>query len=150
MKNLFEKKPFVQLLSVLSILLVAWIIFAAGMLIGYHKASFSKDRDEAYRTSLGSPNSPFAPLMRDADDADPHGAMGQIVSVDLPLIMIKGPSSAEQVVILSSSTMIRLLRGTASTSDLKSGEYAIAIGAPNSTGEIQASFVRIIPAPTGR
>ena len=61
--------------------------------------------------------------------------------------MIKGQNSAEQIVIISSSTTLRLMRGMATTSDIKIGDFATAIGEPNDKGEIQASFIRIIPPP---
>jgi hypothetical protein len=147
MKNFFEKKSYTKLLSILAVLLIAWIVFSAGMFVGYHKAAFSLDRDDLYRKGFGSPDSPFAPFMHGSDDVNPHGAMGQIVSVNFPLLMIKSPGNAEQIIILSSSTTIRLLHGMASTSDIKAGQYAITVGEPNDKGEVQASFIRIIPAP---
>jgi len=147
MKKLFENKSFATTLKVLVALLIGWVLFAAGIFVGYHKAAYSLDRDDIYKNGLNGTNSPFAPFMHGSDDANPHGAMGQIISVNFPLLMIKGPESAEQVVIISSSTTIRLLHGMASTSDIKAGQFAISIGEPNDKGEIQASFIRIIPAP---
>jgi len=129
----------------LALILIALIIFSAGIFVGYHKASFGRDWDNSYRQGPGNPNSPFAPFMRNDDNMNPHGAIGQIVSIKLPLMMIKGPNTAEQIVIIGSSTTLRMMRGTASTSDIKVGDFVTAIGEPNDRGEIQASFIRIIP-----
>ena len=146
-KKFFETKTYSHLLLILVILLIAWIIFAAGIFIGYHKAVFLNDWDDSYRQGMMNPNSPLAPFMHNSDEVNPHGAMGEIVSVNFPVIMIKGPESAEQVVIISSTTMIRILHGMASVNDIKNGQYVVAVGEPNNKGEIQATFIRIVPPP---
>ncbi len=148
-KKLFEGKSYGRLLLTLAILLIAWIIFAAGIFVGYHKATFSRDWDDMHQNGMLDGNSALAPFMHNSDDVNPHGAMGEIVSSHFPVIMIKGPQNAEQVVVISSTTMIRLLHGMASTSAIQTGQFAIVVGEPDSKGEIQASFIRIVPPPPG-
>ena len=145
MNTFFETKLFTKMLVLLGVLLVAWVIFAAGIFVGYHKASFSKDWDDSYRQGMMNPNSPLAPFINNDDEVNPHGAIGEIVSVNFPEIMIKRPQNAEQIVIISSSTTIRMIHGMASTSEISAGQFAVAIGEPNNKGEIQASFIRILP-----
>ena len=132
---------------ILPTMIIAWIIFAAGIFIGYHKANFTNDTDDSYRKGFANSNSPFAPFIHSNDEVNPHGTIGQIVSIHLPSIMIKGSDSSELIVNLSTTTTVRLLRGMASTSDIKVGDFAITIGEPNSGGGIDASFIRIVPPP---
>jgi len=147
MKNFFETKTYTKILILLGTLLIIWIIFAAGILVGYHEATFSYNWNANYQQGMGTPDSPFAPFMHDADDVNPHGSIGQIVSIRLPILMIKGQDTAEQMVVIGSSTVIRLFHEIASSSAIKAGQYAIAIGEPNDKGQIQASFIRIVPPP---
>jgi len=148
MKNILETKTYGKIIVVLSIILIALIIFSAGIFVGYYKATFSHDLDDVYKQGFNSPESPFAPFMHGADDINSHGVVGQIVSINLPdSIMIKGAQSAEQIVTLSPETSVRIFHAMATTSDIKVGDQAIVIGTPNDKGEIQASFIRIIPPP---
>jgi len=146
-KRLFEGKSYARLLIGLGILLVAWVIFAAGIFVGYHKATFSRDWDDMHQNGILDDNSVLAPFMHNPDDVNPHGAMGEIISSHFPVIMIKGPQNAEQIIVISSTTMIRLFHGMASTSAIQTGQFAIVVGEPDTKGEIQASFIRIVPPP---
>lgn len=146
-KNFFEKTSYSKIFVFFVALLVVWIIFVLGVFVGYHKAEFSYSWNENYQGGMMNNNSPFAPFMHDADDVNPHGSIGQIISVRYPVVMIKGQGSAEQMVIIGSTTVIRFMHGIASTSTIQAGEYAVAIGEPNNQGEIQASFIRIVPPP---
>ena len=96
MKNILETKTYGKIIAILSIILIALIIFAAGIFVGYYKATFSHDLDDVYRQGFNNPESPFAPFMHGPDDINSHGVVGQIVSINLPnSIMIKGIQSAE-------------------------------------------------------
>jgi hypothetical protein len=78
---------------------------------------------------------------------NPHGAVGEIISVRLPEIMVKGPSGNEAVVLISSTTSIREMRNEASTSVLSVGQQVVTIGTPDEQGVIHAAFIRVIPLP---
>jgi len=148
MNNPFETKTYGKIIAGLAVLVIALIIFSAGIFVGYTKATFSKDMDDVYRQGFTDPGSPFAPFMHYSDDISSHGIVGQIVSTNLPTsIMIKGGQNAEQIVALSPETTVRIFHTLATTSDIKTGDQAIVIGTPNEQGEIEASFIRIIPPP---
>ena len=131
----------------LAALLLALIIFQAGIFVGYRQAEFSSHWRDSYTMSFNDPRSAFAPFMRDQDDATPHGVVGEIASVSLPEIMVKGTGTAEEVVLVSTTTSIRNFRQDGVASDLKAGEQVIVIGTPNDSGQIEASFIRIVPPP---
>ena len=134
----------------LAILLAVLIIFQAGMSVGYRRATFLYHWDTSYSSGLGNPHSILAPFARDADDMNPNSVIGNLVSVHMPLIMVKGPSSAERVVLLSSSTIIRYSGQDVSISNLSNGNQVLVIGAPDDQGQIRASFIRILATSTIR
>ncbi|MEI8249056.1 MAG: hypothetical protein WCG07_00995 [Candidatus Taylorbacteria bacterium] len=133
---------------IIASVLIGILIFGAGVFVGYHKARFSNTWDTNYTRGVGMMNrspSLFAPFLNDADDVNPHGTIGTIVSIKLPLIMVKGQSEAEKVIVVGSSTRIRVMHTIGSTDDLKVGEFITSIGNPNDQGQIEASFIRIMP-----
>ena len=93
------------------------------------------------------PRSIFAPFGRDMDDMNPHGAIGEIISVHLPQIMVKGASGNEEIVLLSATTSIRNMRAAATPRDLRVGQQIVTVGAPDEQGQLHAIFIRIMPTP---
>jgi len=141
----FKSSKFKALLCTIALFLGAVIIFEAGVAVGYHRAAFAYQWNENYFRDSHDPRSFFAVFSRDADDPNPHGAIGQVVSVNLPEFMVKGPDSPEQIVVTGPGTAFRLFHGDGTSTDLKAGQQVIVIGSPNDQGDIQASFVRIMP-----
>lgn len=147
-KTFFQTNSVSKIIGGLGILLVVLIIFQAGVFVGYHKGTFSSNWNNNYMMrGANDPRSFFAPFMHNGDNINPHGAVGEIVSTNFPLVMIKGPNRAEEVIIIGSNTTIRNFRQTASTSDLIVGKQVVVIGEPNDKGQIQAELVRIMPNP---
>ena len=147
MKSFFQSNTVAKVLFILGALLVILIVFQAGLFVGYRQGAFSSNWDNSLGRDIRDPHSFFAPFIRDGEDAIPHGSAGEIISVKLPLIMLKSVNGTEQIVVLSPTTTIRSLRDAASTSELSIGKNVIVIGEPGNDGEIEASFVRIIPPP---
>ncbi|MFA6554654.1 MAG: hypothetical protein WCS89_04090 [Candidatus Paceibacterota bacterium] len=147
-KTFFQTNSVSKIIGGLGILLIALVIFQAGAFVGYHKGAFSSNWNNNYMMrDADDPRSFFAPFMHRGDDINPHGAVGEIVSMNLPLVMIKGPNRAEEVIIVGTSTTIRNFRQTVSASDLSIGSQVVVIGEPNDKGQIQAELVRIMPTP---
>ena len=146
MKNYLQTNTVSKMILALAIILVILLIFQAGVAVGYRRGAFSSNWSSAYGRGLDDPRSIFAPFVHDSDDINPHGAVGDIVSVRLPGMMIKGPNSAEQVVTISPTTTVRFIHSVASTSDLTPGSQVIVIGEPQGNGSIDATFIRIMPA----
>ena len=145
MKNYFQSNVVSKIILILAALLVILLIFQAGIMVGYRRGFFASNWNGAHGQIMDEPDSIFAPFVHDSDDINPHGAVGNIVSVRLPSILIKGPNSAEQVITISSTTAIRFIHSNASTSDLVPGNQVIIIGEPKDNGSISAAFIRIMP-----
>lgn len=145
-KDFMQSPNYDRLIKILAALLIALVVFLLGVTAGNYRASFACLWDNNYRVGFDNPRSVFAPFMHDRfGEFDPHGTVGEIASVRLPSIMIKGRDSSEHVVTIDKDTIIRGLYGTASTSDLVAGNQVIIIGRPDDSGRIEASLVRILP-----
>ncbi len=146
-KEYFKLNWFNKLVITIAILIVMMLIFQAGVTVGYHKARFSNSWNKTIASDMDDQHSIFYPFMPDKDDRNPHGAIGEIVSIKIPSLMVKGPNNFEEIVIIGPETAIRSLHTQASTSDLVIGSHIIAIGSPDEQGAIHAAFIRIMPAP---
>ena len=146
-KEFFQSSVYAKLIAILGILLIALVIFSAGIAVGYERASFSMGWEENDYGNMSRFDRMFEPFTHNDDNINSHGAIGNITSIQLPTFLVRGPHQAEQVVMIGSSTILRLMRSSASIGDLKSGEQVIVIGAPDQEGRIQATFVRIINMP---
>lgn len=136
------KTAFIVICSIVVLLLV----FQAGELIGYRKASFAfRGGDNYYRA--------FEPENRQPMFGDQfpgaHGAVGRIVKLDLPTFVVAGPDNMEKEVSIDNDTIVRRFRNTIKASDLKINDYVVVIGAPddNSDPVIKARLIRLMPPP---
>ena len=145
MKEFLQSAAFEKSVRILGILLIALAIFSTGIAVGYKRAEFSYQWGRNYSGNMMDPHSMMAPFAHDADDVTPYGAIGSIVSVRLPEMMIKGPYEDEKIILLKPDTAIRRMHAVASTSDLVAGEQIIVIGSPDQQGIIEASLIRIGP-----
>jgi hypothetical protein len=146
MKEFFASSVFAHLTRILAILLIALVIFWAGMAVGYRKAQFAYHWDDHYADQFGGAHSPFAtpPGMTDPDTSpDSHGATGEIVTVSLPVVVVKGQDEPEKEILIGTSTPIRRYHDVVASTTLRAGDTVVVIGEPNDQGQIQASFVRV-------
>ena len=132
-----------KIIYVLGILLIILIIF------GYRRATYSFIWHENYNKDALQPVSFMAPFMHDEDDVNPDSAIGNIVSMHIPFLLIKGKYQSERTVIVGSTTSIRFADRIASTTDLTMNRQIIAIGTPDDKGQIQATFIRILNSSPG-
>lgn len=121
--------------------------FQAGMFVGYRKAAFSyKMGDRYYRQTLGG-NRHGGPLNLPDDLPGGNGAVGKIVSINIPNIVVSTPDNIEKTIKITDDTSIKQFRDTISAKNLKVGDYVIVLGSPNDKAEIEARLIRLIPSP---
>ena len=148
MKEYLQSPSFSNALKALGVLLVALIVFWAGMAVGYRKAMFSYSWHSHYAQQFAEDHSPLFPNDGDADNMpNPHGAFGMVVAAHLPTIVIKGPNEAEKTVSIQSGTQVRSFHDAAASTTIKNGDFVVVIGSPDDEGRIVASFIRILPPP---
>lgn len=151
-KNFLNSKTFKIITYVLGGLVVAFFIFQAGMLAGYKKVTFGRDWGDNYEKNFGSPHRSFKMMNENFGDfrnmPNAHGAIGKIIKIELPTIVVfDGKDQAEKVILIDDKTEIRKMRDIVSKDELKLDEHIVVIGAPNSEGQIEAKLIRFIPAP---
>lgn len=158
-KNLSQSKILTRILYAIGTIIVALLIFQAGMFIGYHKAAFSYRWGQDYYRTFGGhlPELPFGragrrnfPMGMGMDGEDfpsSHGSIGKIIKIDLPTFIMEGTDKTERVVVISDNTIVRRFRETLKPSDLKTEDYVVIIGSPNNKSQIEARFIRLVPPP---
>ena len=149
-KEILNSKAFRIVVYALGVLAVAFFIFEAGMVAGFRKASFGRDWGENYEQNFGSPHRmQFGKNMGDMGNLpNAHGAIGRIVGVELPnIVVLDGKDNVEKVIILDDDTEIRLAKNIIKDEELKEGLDVMIIGTPNSSGQIEAKLVRVLPPP---
>lgn len=140
-----QSRALARTIKILGFVLIALIIFQIGVAVGFHRGSFMYDWNMAITRGLDDPRSIIAPFLHAPPDSNAPGTAGQIISIDLPVILVKGVDNSEQAVYIGSSTAIRIFRESIASSGLKIGDQIITIGERDSSGMIHASLVRIIP-----
>lgn len=145
-KKLFESVVFQKIIVGVGIALAVLVVFQAGVFVGFHKAGASYHMGDSYYRVFGDDSGPL-PRELVADFSDAHGTAGKVVSVHLPTFIVEDKNQEEKVVAITDDTVIRRLRGSASTSAITAGEFVVVIGEPNEQSELQATLVRLVPPP---
>ena len=152
LKTLVQSKGNKKILYGVGVLFAALAIFQAGVFVGYKKANFSYGLGDNYHRMFGEHGSGGfwgeggKGMMRSGDFSNAHGAAGKVLKINLPEIMIAGQDGVEKSVVVGQKTIIRQFRNEVSATSIKIGDTIIAIGAPNTKAQIEATFIRITPS----
>jgi len=148
LKTFFQTKLVLEIIYILLAIILAILIFQAGVLVGFHKASFDKSWDENYVQNFGpGKQGGFGPMPSQFPNA--HGTIGKIIKLDdvnQNSIVVEGQDNVEKIILVSANTHIRKLRTDITASGLDLGDTVIVIGEPNTQGDIIANFIRVLPA----
>lgn len=132
----------------IGIVIVALLIFQAGIFVGYHKAGFSYRWGENYFRTFGKPRGGFMGMgMMENRFPSANGISGKIIKVNLPSIVIEEQANVERVAVITSGTIIRKFREEIKPQDLKVGDSVVVVGSPDNNAQIEAKLIRIIPPP---
>lgn len=150
-KNLVKSRIYKIIAITIAVILVLFLVFSAGMRVGFYKARFSYQWGENYHKNFSGPR---GGMLRGAfrdfggkDFIDSHGSAGQILKIDGTEVVIKGQDGVEKIIIIKEDTSIVRLREAIKASDLKVGEDITIIGSPTDDGKIEAKFIRVLPEP---
>lgn len=147
LKEFFESKAFTKVLFIVGILVIVFVIFQAGVFVGYHKASFTYRSGENYMMMFRNSDRVGGPFGDRFPEA--HGAIGKILEINLPTLVLQEPDGDEKVVSIVSDTSIRSGYENLTSKDLKVGQYVVAIGSPNDKLQVEAKLIRLLPPPPG-
>jgi hypothetical protein len=127
------------------ILIVALLIFHAGMVVGQHRPHARANEGPAPGGMLGG----FMPTEGYVESG--HGAVGTIATVTLPTFILQSRDGLTQTIYAGSTTVVT--GGLVpNTSALVRNEAVIVIGDPNDTddGYLDARIIHILSAPPPR
>jgi len=143
--KIIESEKFTKVVIGVGLVFAALIIFEAGMFVGIRKAGISfRTGENFYYRAIGSGpfgNDPFGEELSNAD-----GAVGKVLSVNLPTVLVEG-QNGEKTIIVSASTTVRRLNSATTSSAITPNNFVIVIGEPDASGAIRATFVRVLAPP---
>lgn len=153
LKKFSESKNLRNLLIIICSLIGALVIFQAGILVGFHKAKFSRGLGNNYykvfdarqMNRVMEQNQPKL-LIMGMDVPGGHGAVGKVIQINLPTFIVAGPDNLEKVVRIKSNTAIKFSRSNGTSTDIKIDDNVVVVGTPNENAEVEAKLIRIIPA----
>jgi hypothetical protein len=144
-KEVLKKSKSNKVIHILVCIFIALLIFQAGMFVGFKKASFSFRTGEQYfRQMNGRQGDTFLGANR-ADFSNSHGAIGKIININLPNIVVADKDGNEKTIIVSTSTNIRKFREEIRQEDLKVNDIITVIGEPTNKAEVEARLIRVMP-----
>lgn len=138
-----ELKHFKNIVLALVIFLVILLVFSAGVFVGIEKTKFSYGWSKNYYNNFV--DRPFGPPpVGDPKHFKAHGLTGQIIKINDKSLVIKNINNTETAISVPEMTIIRDENNALKFTDLKDGENIVIIGSPNSDGQIESKFIRII------
>ncbi len=86
-------------------------------------------------------------FLHNRDFTNSSGAIGKIVKIDLPTLMVENKDGIEKAILITDDTVIKKLRETVKPEELKIDDFVIVIGSPNDKAQVEAKIMRIMPNP---
>lgn len=143
-KAFAKSKYFNRTIFVITFFVWTGLVLQLGMIVGFQKASyFFKYGDSYYKNIRGPKMMPMG--LQDNDLPRSHGAIGKVIQVSLPTIVIEDKDGLEKTIRISNGTMIKKSDILASSTDISENDFAVVIGVPNDDAVIEAKFIRILP-----
>ncbi len=148
LKKVLESKLFIGIVYGAGIMLVVIIIFAAGVGVGFHKATFGRNWNEHYNENFGMGRM-MGMNKNGMMDTLPnsHGSIGKIIKLELPTILVEDKGNIEKSIAITSGTQIQKGQDTITSADLEVDDFVVVIGSPDDKGVIDAKLIRVIPSP---
>ncbi|OHA16807.1 MAG: hypothetical protein A3C79_00560 [Candidatus Taylorbacteria bacterium RIFCSPHIGHO2_02_FULL_45_28] len=135
----------------LGVVVLVLVIFQTGQVLGYHKAKFgARFGDNFEKNFVGPRGGNFVGRLPSPGMPGGHGAVGEIVSIALPQVVVAGPDNLEKTVLVGTSTRVREFQDEINVGQLKVGDFVVVLGNPNEEGQVDAKLIRLMPPPPDR
>lgn len=144
-KKFLESNISFKIFNLIGIIIVVLIIFSIGVSVGFRKASFGRAWGENYERNFGM--RPDRQMFGKDNFPNAHGAIGKIIKIELPTIIVQDKGNTEKVILIKDDTQIQKMKSVATENELKIDDFVIIIGNPNEEGQIEAKLIRIMPIP---
>ena len=147
--NIFDSNTFnIIVLGIVCLIILAFV-FGLGVFVGTKKAEFSFNWADQYHRNFGGPQGGFFGEFMGTDKELPNanGSFGQIIKIDGSILTVKDSDgdNTEKTILVGDKTIIVLQRKNIKLSDLKTNDNIVVVGEPNSSGQIQADLIRVMP-----
>lgn len=141
-----KKTTRIIVISFLSTIVVIFV-FGLGVFVGIQRANFSFQWAEDYHHNFAGPQQGFfGNFMNPGNEfTNSNGSFGKIITIGNQMITVKDTNNVEKNILIDSKTSIIFQRKNIKLSDLQEGDNVVIIGDPNSSGEIQAELIRVMP-----
>lgn len=147
--HLSQSNSFRKILIGVGIAVLVLLVFQAGVMVGFRKASFSfRGGDNFYRAFGEDRRGPF-PGMMHGEFPGANGSVGKVLSIALPTLVVEDGNAVEKTILLNEKTIIRKGRATLKPSDIRANDLLVVLGKPNDNAQIEATLVRLLPPPPG-
>ncbi len=144
--NIIKSRWFVGSISIIVGLILILMAFWFGMYVGERRADFARGWGDNYGRIFGQPRMGFFPEPGENPVPRGFGNGGVVLKVEGNAIAIKGNDNVEKTVVVATSTPIREGMTSISVDKINPGDSIVIIGDPNSSGQIQARFIRVFPS----
>ena len=152
--DILESKIFRGIILGIAGLIILAFVFGLGIFVGTKKADFSFKWADEYHRNFGGPQGGLFGDFNNNEFSSANGVYGQIIGINpstgsgqAVTLTIKGRDNVEKIATVDDKTTIRIQMQNEKISDLKVGNNIVVIGEPSSNGQIEAEFIRILPAP---
>lgn len=145
-KKVFGTRIVKTSLFVLGGIIIILAIFWSGMMVGFYKAGFNYEWSKNYHDLFEGPERRMVRDFRGRNFMNANSAVGLVIRVDTSTLIIKEDDGAEKSILISDKTSIRRFQDAILTSDIKVDEKVVVLGAPSTTGQIEARLIRVMPS----
>ncbi|MGC8651411.1 MAG: hypothetical protein ACP5RX_02255 [Minisyncoccia bacterium] len=150
--NQSQKDLAFKIAKILLVIIIFFLIFSLGVLVGETKARFSFHWLENYPQNFAGPRQGFLNNWQQlpfpsGEILEAHGTFGKIIKINTGDFVVEGRDNLEKVIQVSDKTIIRSFRNINASlqiTDLKIGDYVMVIGSSNNQGQIDAQFIRVL------
>ena len=147
-KNFIHSETFKRIIISFIIAIAVLVVFRLGMVVGFRQASFSYQWSENYYHNFAGPRPGIlGELTPGHEFMEPHGTFGTIIKIDQSDLVVRDQSGSEEVINISSSTVMRSHQSVVTLKDLKLNDGIVVIGEPAASGTIEAGLIRVLPPP---
>lgn len=129
--------------AILGACILLLVSFATGLSVGENKGrhffGLCGGFDQAMRPPHGF-RGPFPPPALPGG----YGVFGQILSVSGTTMVVHGKDNADQTVLVTSSTIVRVGQENGTWEDVRTDRNVSVFGMPNGQGHIVARLIRLV------
>ncbi len=145
--KIFHSTTTTVILILIILIFLSFFIFQIGISFGLKKAEHSFKSAENFQKMFGDNRDMGPGGFIDREFPNSHGAVGKIISINLPKIVVEGNDNIERIIVITKNTVIRKQRDEIKAENLQVNDFITVLGNPDGSGQVEAKLIRIMPLP---